>query len=61
MSKEKEAYRLTVKEMIEELSQYEPDAQVWVTTVDNHSYLNIEVSADTEPDMGNDVYITGWD
>jgi len=52
--------RMSVKELIDALKNYDMDAQVFVTTVENYSYPNIEVTGDDDPDMGNDVYITGW-
>ena len=53
--------RMTVGELIKTLSNYDSDAQVYVTDVNNYSYYNIQITADDDPDMGNDVYITGYD
>ena len=50
---------MKVKDLIEQLSLYDGDAEVYVTTVENFSYPYIEVTCDEDKDFGNDVYITG--
>lgn len=52
---------MKVKELIDELKQYDEDSEVYVTTTENYSYSEIQVTADEDEDMGNDVYITGYD
>ena len=52
---------MKVKELIEKLQQYDKDANVYVTTTDNYSYSEMEITSDDDEDMGNDVYITGYD
>ena len=49
----------TIGDLISDLKQFDKDASVFVTTQDNYSFPYIEISSDTEEDMGNDVYITG--
>lgn len=36
---------MTVKELIEKLNEYDMDAMVYVTTVDNYSYWLVEEKA----------------
>lgn len=52
---------MKVKELINKLKEYDMDADVYITTRDNYSYMEIEVSGDEDEDMGNDVYLTGYD
>ena len=50
---------MKVKDLIEQLSLYDGDAEVYVTTRMNFSFPYIEVTCDEDEEFGNDVYITG--